>query len=228
MIRLSKRLTALAGLCKQCDVIADIGCDHGLLSAYLLESGLADKVIAADVNEGPLSKASKLLGERWSEDKWEARLSDGGRCLTAGEADGAVIAGMGGMLILRILSDSLPVFSTMEYLVLGAQSDLPALRSRLSEYGFESDGEDLVFEDGKYYQLLRVRHTGRKNRPDERYLHYGNLYSHALYSGYMEYERGRIGRALEALEDGKDTEENRLRREELIKELSLTDTSCRR
>ena len=38
-------------------VTADIGCDHGFTSIYLLEQGLADHVIAMDINEGPLQRA---------------------------------------------------------------------------------------------------------------------------------------------------------------------------
>ena len=57
----SGRIKALAYLCLPCDTVADIGCDHGLLSALLLMNGVVKKAIAMDVNKGPLSRAAALF-----------------------------------------------------------------------------------------------------------------------------------------------------------------------
>ena len=64
MIRLSKRLQAVAHQVKSHGVTADIGCDHGFTSIYLIEQGLADHVIAMDINEGPLESQRTCDGER--------------------------------------------------------------------------------------------------------------------------------------------------------------------
>ena len=37
--------------------VCDVGCDHGYVSIYLIESGRADAVLAMDVNRGPLERA---------------------------------------------------------------------------------------------------------------------------------------------------------------------------
>ena len=82
-------------------VVADIGCDHGYLSIYLLESGKKDRAIAMDVRPGPLSSAEENIRLAGLSDSIELRLSDGLEKLSIGEADTVVIAGMGGPLMER-------------------------------------------------------------------------------------------------------------------------------
>ncbi len=216
----SGRIKALAYLCLPCDTVADIGCDHGLLSALLLMNGVVKKAIAMDVNKGPLSRAAELFDRLGlTGERVELRLSDGGHELLCGQAQGAVIAGMGGMLIKRILDESIAVFKEMDYLVLGAQSDLPSLRNWLCDNHFETEAEDLVKEDGKFYQLMRVGYKPEASADcdfDASYWQYGRLENHPLYAQYMEHERKRIERALAAMSNAQDTDENRKRKEELM------------
>ena len=56
-MELSKRLYAVAGLVTEGASVADIGTDHGYVPIYLVERGIASKVIAMDVNQGPLNRA---------------------------------------------------------------------------------------------------------------------------------------------------------------------------
>ena len=51
---LSDRMQAVAGLVEPCGVIADIGCDHGYVAMELIRRHVCDKVIAMDINQGPL------------------------------------------------------------------------------------------------------------------------------------------------------------------------------
>ena len=53
---LDARLTAAAELVRPGQPVADIGCDHGKLTAVLAASGRYPKVIGADLRPGPLSK----------------------------------------------------------------------------------------------------------------------------------------------------------------------------
>ena len=58
---LDARLTAAAELVRPGQPVADIGCDHGKLTAVLAASGRYPKVIGADLRPGPLSKARQTL-----------------------------------------------------------------------------------------------------------------------------------------------------------------------
>ena len=62
MIHLDSRLQAALLLTQPCGVCADIGADHGRLSAALLQSGRAKQVLVADVSAPSLNKAKILLG----------------------------------------------------------------------------------------------------------------------------------------------------------------------
>ena len=57
-MELSKRLQAVVNLVSPGNVVADIGCDHGYVSIYLIEQKIAPHVIAMDVNKGPLERAN--------------------------------------------------------------------------------------------------------------------------------------------------------------------------
>ena len=55
---LSNRLKACCQFVRPGDRVADVGCDHGYLGIYLLLSGVARSVIAADVNTGHDNRVS--------------------------------------------------------------------------------------------------------------------------------------------------------------------------
>ena len=63
----------------------------------------------------------------------ETRLSDGLEKLQAGEADTILIAGMGGLLMVRILENGQGVLAGCRELVLQPQSDIRSVRAYLEE-----------------------------------------------------------------------------------------------
>ena len=86
-VKLSKRLLAVAGMVTEGNMVCDVGCDHGFVSIYLIQKGISARVIAMDVNEGPLRAAGEHVGEFGLSDYIETRLSDGVAALGTGEAD---------------------------------------------------------------------------------------------------------------------------------------------
>ncbi|MFA7164139.1 MAG: class I SAM-dependent methyltransferase, partial [Eubacteriales bacterium] len=95
-MKIKRRLKAIANMVEPTKVIADIGTDHGYIPAYLVEKGIVDRGIAADVSRGSLAKAQDLIRAMGLEDRIETRLGDGLSVLKVGEANTIVIAGMGG------------------------------------------------------------------------------------------------------------------------------------
>ena len=90
---LDARLTAAAELVLPGRPVADIGCDHGKLTAVLAASGTYPKVIGADLRPGPLAKAKQTLEHARCEDRAELRLGDGLSVLSAGEVGTIELAG---------------------------------------------------------------------------------------------------------------------------------------
>ena len=91
---LDARLTAAAELVLPGRPVADIGCDHGKLTAVLAASGNYPKVIGADLRPGPLAKAKQTLEHAGCEDRAELRFGDGLSVLSAGEVGTIVLAGV--------------------------------------------------------------------------------------------------------------------------------------
>lgn len=155
-MELSKRMQAVADLVTVGNKVADIGTDHAYIPIYLIEENKAPAVIAMDINEGPLKIAENHIKENHFQDKIEVRLSNGFEKLKAYEVDTAVIAGMGGALVIRILDAYKDVTNSLTEIVLQPQSELAKVRYYLLTEGFTILDEDMVVEDGKYYPMMKV------------------------------------------------------------------------
>lgn len=153
---LSDRMRAVAGLVQPCKSIADIGCDHGYVAMELVRSNVCRHVIAMDINSGPLERAKHNIADYCMQDYIETRLSDGVSALEKGEADGIICAGMGGKLVISILERGKELIGAMRQVVLQPQSELSEVRSYLRKKGYLIEQEDIIYEDGKYYPMMRA------------------------------------------------------------------------
>lgn len=154
--KLSKRLTALSGLVTAGFRLADVGTDHGYIPIYLVLEGKIPSAIAMDIRTGPLNRAKEHIAAYGLEDKIETRISDGVAALRRGEADSVLIAGMGGGLVQKILSEGDGVLEDVRELILQPQSEIPQVRKYLMEHGYVIVDEDMVKEDGKFYPMMKV------------------------------------------------------------------------
>ncbi len=153
---LSDRMRAVAGLVQPCKSIADIGCDHGYVAMELVRSNVCRHVIAMDINSGPLERAKHNIADYCMQDYIETRLSDGVSALEKGEAEGIICAGMGGKLVISILERGKELIGAMRQVVLQPQSELSEVRSYLRKKGYLIEQEDIIYEDGKYYPMMRA------------------------------------------------------------------------
>ena len=156
MIKISDRLMTVAAMIPEGGILADVGTDHGYVPIRLLQEGKIDAAIAMDVNEGPLARAKAHAMENDLMEKITLRLSDGLEKLKPGEADTLLIAGMGGKLMARILSDGVDVFTSMKTAILQPQSDLDVVRGFVLAHGFDIVDETMLIDDGKYYTVMKV------------------------------------------------------------------------
>jgi tRNA (adenine22-N1)-methyltransferase len=154
-IPLSPRLQACCNFVVPGDRVADIGCDHGYLGIYLLKNNIASKVIASDINEGPLQCAVRNSEKYGVRDKIDFYLSDGVAKIPR-DFDTLVCAGMGADTMVSILSAA-PWLKDEKYrLILQCQSKTPMLRQYLSESGWRIT-EEAVLRDGRFlYTVMEV------------------------------------------------------------------------
>lgn len=155
-MNLSKRLTAVASLITVGNSVADIGTDHGYIPIYMAQNGLTEKAFAMDVNEGPLERAGDNIRKYCVENIVTTRLSDGLAGLNEGEADTIVIAGMGGLLTIRIITSHMSVAKSAKELILSPHSDVNLVRRFLADNNFCICDEQMVLEDEKFYFIMRV------------------------------------------------------------------------
>ena len=160
--------------------VVDVGCDHGFLDVYLVQTGKMESAIAMDVRKGPLAAATAHVREAGLSDRIETRLSDGLNAFQVGEAEKLVCAGMGGPLMQRILTDDPKKTESFHELILQPQSELFEFRAFLREMGYKIVEERILIEDGKYYFPMKVvmdqgdQSNGRGEK-DDIYDRYGEL-----------------------------------------------------
>ena len=161
-VRLTPRLAAAARCVRPGSVFIDVGTDHGLLAAFLVESGRCPRGYACDINPGPLDKARQTLGRLGLEDRVSLRLTDGLAGFEDAPARDIVIAGMGGELIAAIL-DRAPFVRDPAYrLTLQPMTRARELRRYLGEAGFAVLREQAVREGERLYSVLEAAWTGRR------------------------------------------------------------------
>ena len=156
MIKLSKRMKAVAAMVTSGGVLADVGTDHGYIPIALIQRQKIKSAIAMDINKGPLARAQDNIASARLGEYIQTRLSDGVAALGEGEADSILIAGMGGELVIHILSEGEKVCKAASELILQPQSDIRKVREYLRLHHYKIVDEDMICEDGKYYPMMRV------------------------------------------------------------------------
>lgn len=145
---MTKRLQLLFDEIENCEVFADVGCDHGYIAEAVLKSGKSKKVIISDISEKSLQKAKTLLCEKYK-GRVKAVVADGFDGIDD-KIDEALIAGMGGEEIAGILTraNNLP-----KRLILSPQHNSDKVRIALLNLGYYIK-KDTSFTDGKLYYLI--------------------------------------------------------------------------
>lgn len=161
------RIKKLCERLTRCNVFADVGCDHGLCTLYMLENGLCDSAIISDISEKSLAKAEKLL----------KKYIDGGICRpvccdglgAAGEADLVLIAGLGGENMISMMErDGIP-----RNFVLQPMHSVPRVREYLLENGASITRDDVFASGGKFYFTVCGTRQGGSDSYSEACIKYG-------------------------------------------------------
>lgn len=158
----SKRIDTLCSLLKKTTSFADVGCDHGYCSQYMLENGLCEFAILSDISKGSLQKAETLLNEYIVQGKAKAVLGNGFFGVPK-DTQEVLIAGMGGEEIVAILSHEKYGFIP-EIFVFQPMLNPEKLRAYLLENGGYIEKDYTFLADGKFYDVI----VGRKRTVEEK------------------------------------------------------------
>lgn len=176
---LSGRLSKILEKIPSCDIIADIGTDHGYIPLEAIKSNKCNKAIASDVSKGSLEKAINQVNISKLNQVIDTRLGSGLKILKEDEADVVIIAGMGGILIEEILKEDYhKKFKVKNPTMIFQPVQFPErLRKYLIENSFEIIDEDLVEDDKIIYNIIvsKKRLAEKVNNWDEMDFEFGKI-----------------------------------------------------
>ena len=220
-MKMSNRLQAIANLIPKNSIVADIGTDHGYIPLFLIENAISKKVIASDISQGSLNKTISYIKELNLTNMIIPRLGDGLEIIKPYEVDTVIIAGMGGLLIKDILSKDMNLTNSITNFVLQPMVASKELREYLYNNNFRITDEDLVREDGKYYEIILAK-RGMDLVEQDIYYEIGKKLiekKHPLLKEFMEFKIIKESNIMNNLRDI-DTEKSRERFEEIKKTIS--------
>jgi len=159
-MKLGNRLKMIASKIEIGSTVADIGSDHAHLPIYLVQEGISPKVIATEILLGPYKRAQTNIQKSAYQNLIHLRLGSGFKPIEPGEADVAVIAGMGALTIISIIDEARNVSDSFKKLILQPMRDQAKLREYLFKIGYQIIDEDVAIESNKYYEIIVTKGAG--------------------------------------------------------------------
>ena len=199
---MTERLRFIASLIENGRGVADIGTDHGYIPAALALGGYTGRIIAADINAGPLQCAEKTAAETGVSEKIEFLLCDGLSKVEPSAVDTIVIAGMGGDTITGILDRDYWCASPGYKLVLQPMSHQNVLRYWLINNEFTITRELLAMDSGKMYQIFTAQYGPSPRYSDAELFtgSYDQICSDRLFGDYLNGLIEKFTRAVNGME----------------------------
>lgn len=154
MVKLSKRLEAIASFVPFDCYLADVGSDHAYLPIYLIENDKIDRAQAIDNKMAPYLRMKRNVEEAGLSSKITCSNSDGLDQLSD-YADCVAICGVGGLLTCQILDRGKDKLDNVKTLILDPHRDLTAVRKKLVSLGYRIVDETMVYEKKIYYSIMK-------------------------------------------------------------------------
>lgn len=158
-MKISKRLKIVGDLVDENSRVIDVGCDHALLSIYLVNRNINLSVIASDVKKGPLVQAKENIRKHHMEDIIKIKEGNGLAPMEK-DTDTVVITGMGGKTMLGIFKNEEQKLSQVKTIIISPNTDVILIRTFLIKHGFYLEKEVLLEEHNIIYSILKF-HKGK-------------------------------------------------------------------
>ncbi|ELC8456601.1 SAM-dependent methyltransferase [Clostridium perfringens] len=223
-MELSKRLKRIAEHVDKCESVADIGTDHGYIPIYLVKEGICKKAIASDINKGPIEKAKVNVAFEGVSNKIKCLLGPGLNPLKVGEVNGVILAGMGGNLTRDILLADMEKVKKYDFIILQPAQNPEVLREFLYKNDYEIIDEDLIKDEGRFYELFKVKYNENSEKlvfEDELYYEVSPLLrekNDPLFKEFIEEKINRCETILSFIKE--DTEAAKKRKSDLEEKIN--------
>ena len=202
-----QRLLCAASMVRAGGTLADIGTDHAHLPVWLIQNGVCEKAIAADIGEGPAASARRTVQEAGFADCIDVRVGDGLSVLSPDEATEIVIAGMGGETIAEILSAAPWLKDGNDRrLVLQPMTKTVELRDWLYQNGFVIEEERLI-RDGRHLYCVMAASFADAPMPTSPLAPYVGALSREEGAPYVSHQAAHLRRRAAGLRAGGKEEE---------------------
>jgi len=156
MTPLSARLETIVQLLRPCAVLADVGTDHGLVPVAAVERGVAERALAVDLRDAPLRNARRNIERAGVAARVVLLQGDGFLPLQNQPVDAAVMAGMSGILMVRLCEAAPQVLATLQQLVVAPNKDVPLVRAWARGNGWHLRDERMVQERGRFFTVCAL------------------------------------------------------------------------
>ncbi|WP_297517484.1 class I SAM-dependent methyltransferase [uncultured Clostridium sp.] len=226
-MELSIRLKTIADSVDKCESVADIGTDHGYVPIYLVERGICERAIASDINKGPISKAKMNISFEGLSSKIDCYLGGGLKPLKVNEVEGIVIAGMGGNLTRDILLADMKKVQNYKFMILQPAQNPEVLREFLYSNEYEIIDEDLILDEGTYYELFKVKYNKEAESlkfEDEIYYEVSPVLlkkKHPLINDYLDSKISRCEKVITHIKE--DTQMANAKKQELRNKVNILE-----
>lgn len=220
-MELSIRLSALADFVPQGSKVIDVGTDHAYIPIYLMTTQKATACLATDINKGPLEKAASNIAH-YGITGIRLKQTDGLLGLEEEDADVVMISGMGGFLIVDILSKASLLIEHIEQLILQPQQDIEVVRKYLHQIGFRIQDETFVEDEEKYYTVISAVKGKEVYGSEQEYLYGKKLIEKKdpTFKKWVLYKLAKQTTIYQALLE-KDSQSVNKRKQELEKEIEM-------
>ena len=168
----NNRLLSIINLIDKNKKVIDIGTDHGLVPLYLAENEISTEILATDISSKSLFKLESRLDNNLSK-IIKTKVTDGFKSIEMDENQVAIIAGMGANTIIDIIKASLDFSKNLDYMILASNVNTEKLRLFLTKNGFSLLRDFLVYDNGKYYDILKCKFIDKTSVLSLAYTFYG-------------------------------------------------------
>lgn len=188
---LNKRLKAITELIEPCEVLMDVGSDHGFLPLYLLLNKKIKHAIIGEINQGPLEQAKKNFRD-YANLSVSYLLSDGLKQNNQ-KLDAVVIAGVGYETIEHIILQDIEQFKSISQILIQSNTKNDQLRQFLNDNHFSIIDESIVKDRKYFYPVIKVKYDQNKQLLNKSEILFGPILIQKntdIFKDYLLFQKG--------------------------------------